>query len=83
MLDLLEALRWAIVATPDTAVHATSPDGRVYVGWLPEDTAASKRGVLWHVHVQPTEDNPWSQEFGPSVPSVAVAGFIAALVSHG
>ncbi|WP_236572937.1 hypothetical protein [Streptomyces sp. GS7] len=40
VLDLLDALGWAIVDTPEANVHATSPDGHVYVGRLPEDTAA-------------------------------------------
>ncbi|MEU9200406.1 DUF317 domain-containing protein [Streptomyces sp. DT224] len=81
-LDLLDALGWAIVDTPEANFHATSPDGRVRIGWLPEDPAAWKRGIVWQVRVQPTEDEPWVQEFGIHTPSDTVAGFIAALVAH-
>jgi hypothetical protein len=40
VLDLLSARGWSLVSTPEANVHATSPDGRVYVGWLPEDPGA-------------------------------------------
>ncbi|MGW6207488.1 DUF317 domain-containing protein [Streptomyces sp. NPDC055089] len=82
VLDLLHALGWAVVDTPEANVHATSPDGHVYVGWLPEDPTAWKRHIVWHVRVQPTEGEAWVQEFGLHTPSKAVAGFIAALVAH-
>ncbi|MDF9814005.1 DUF317 domain-containing protein [Streptomyces sp. SPB162] len=81
VLDLLDALGWAIVDTPEANVHATSPDGRVYVGWLPEDPAAWQRDIVWQVRVQPTEGGPWIQEFGLYTPSEAVAGFLAALIA--
>lgn len=82
VLDLLDACGWAVVDTPEANVHVTSPDGRVYVCWLPEDTAAQNRDIVWHVRVQPIEGDPWVQEFGIHTPSEAVAGFIAALVAH-
>ncbi|MFB7776291.1 DUF317 domain-containing protein [Streptomyces bauhiniae] len=82
VLDLLDALGWATVGTPGANVHATSPDGRVYVGWLPEDAAAWKRDILWQVRVQPTDGDAWVQEFGPHTPAEAVTGFLAALVAH-
>jgi hypothetical protein len=82
VLDLLDACGWAIVDTPEANVHATSPDGCVYVGWLPEDTAAWKRGIVWQVQVLPTEGAPWIQEFGLHTPSEAVAGFLAALIAN-
>ncbi|MFI6948223.1 DUF317 domain-containing protein [Streptomyces sp. NPDC050422] len=82
VLDLLHALDWTVVDTPEANIHATSPDGHVYVGWLPEDPSAWRRGIVWHVRVQPTEANAWVQELGPHTPSHAVAGFIAALVAH-
>lgn len=82
VLDLLSERGWAIVATPEANVHCTSPDGRVYVGWLPEDNAAWRRGIVWTVRATPAEAEPWVQEFGLDVPSEAVAGFIAALVAH-
>ncbi|MFD4505348.1 DUF317 domain-containing protein [Streptomyces sp. NPDC058457] len=82
VFDLLGALGWAIVDTPEANVHATSPDGRVYVGWLPEDATAWRRDVVWHVRVQPAEGNPWVQEFGLYTPSEAVAGFLTTLVTQ-
>ncbi|GAA2273308.1 hypothetical protein GCM10010368_48360 [Streptomyces roseiscleroticus] len=82
VLDLLGTLGWAIVDTPEANVHATSPDGRAYVGWLPEDPAAWERNIVWHVRVQPTDGDTWAQEFGLYTPSEAVAGFLAALVTH-
>jgi hypothetical protein len=80
VLELLNTLGWAVVATPDANVHATSPDGRIYVGWLPEDPAAWQRHIVWRVQVGPDHGNSWTQEFNPDTPSGAVAGFIAALV---
>lgn len=82
VLSLLSERGWAIVDTPEANVHCTSPDGRVYVGWLPEDAAAWRRRIVWSVQVTPTEDDPWAQEFGLDVPSRAVAGFLEALISH-
>ncbi|MEV7869989.1 hypothetical protein AB0P17_28760 [Streptomyces sp. NPDC088124] len=41
VLDLLDALGWKIVTTPEGNVHATSTDGHVHVGWLPEDLKVS------------------------------------------
>ena len=81
VLELLHALGWAVVDTPQANVYATSPDGRVYVGWLPEDPTAWKRGIVWQVRVQPTEGEPWVQEFGRHTPSEAVAGFLTALIA--
>ncbi|MFD4553561.1 hypothetical protein ACFWP5_04430 [Streptomyces sp. NPDC058469] len=46
VLELLHALGWTVVDTPQANVHATSPDGRVYVGWLPEDPTAWQRGIV-------------------------------------
>ncbi|MFJ4007350.1 DUF317 domain-containing protein [Streptomyces sp. NPDC090023] len=82
VLDLLDALGWTTVDTPEANVHATSPDGRVYVGWLPEDAAAWRRGILWQVRVQTTDGDAWVQEFGLHTPAALVAGFLAALVAH-
>lgn len=81
VLALLDGLGWAIVDTPEANVHCTSPDGRVYVGWLPEDRAAWARGIVWQIRVAPREGEPWVQEFGPYTPSEAVAGFLAALIT--
>ncbi|MFD4749153.1 DUF317 domain-containing protein [Streptomyces rubiginosohelvolus] len=81
VLDLLDGLGWAVVDTPEANIHSTSPDGRVYVGWLPEDPDAWKRDIVWQVRVQPADGAPWVQEFGPYTPSEAVAGFLATLIA--
>jgi len=81
VLDLLGGLGWAVVHTPEANVHCTSPDGRVYVGWLPEDTTAWQRGIVWQVRVQPTDGEPWVQEFGLYTPTEAVAGFLTTLIA--
>lgn len=82
VLDLLDALGWTIVDTPEANVHATSPDGCVYVGWLPEDPSAWQRNIVWHVREQPADGDAWVQEFGLHTPSETVAGFLAALVAN-
>ncbi|MEV7121182.1 DUF317 domain-containing protein [Kitasatospora griseola] len=81
VLALLSGLGWPIVDTPEANVHCTSPDGRLYVGWLPEDPSAWRRGIVWRVQVRPADAEPWTQEFGIHTPAEAVAGFLAALVS--
>lgn len=82
VLDLLDALGWTITDTPEANVHCTSPDGRVYVGWLPEDSGAWARRIVWQVRVASADEESWVQEFGLSTPSEAVAGFLAALIAH-
>lgn len=64
VLELLGALGWPIVDTPEANVHCTSPDGRIYVGWLPDDPGAWQREIVWRVRVQPANAQPWTQEFG-------------------
>ncbi|WP_441245266.1 DUF317 domain-containing protein [Kitasatospora sp. McL0602] len=81
VLALLVGLGWPIVDTPEANVHCTSPDGRVYVGWLPEDPGAWQRGIVWRVQVRPADAEPWTQDFGIDTPSEAVAGFLSALVA--
>jgi len=82
VLDMLGELGWAVVETPEANVHCMSPDGRAYVGWLPENPAAWQRGIVWTVRVLPAGSAPWVQEFGPDTPSEAVAGFLATLNTH-
>lgn len=84
VLSLLSERGWALVDTPEANVHCTSPDGRVYVGWLPEEQVAWRRGIVWTIRATPAEAHaePWVQEFGPDVPSRAVAGFLEALINH-
>ncbi|MFE4357851.1 DUF317 domain-containing protein [Kitasatospora sp. NPDC056800] len=81
VLSLLGGLGWATVDTPEANMHCTSPDGRVYVGWLPEDPGAWRRGIVWRVQVRPDHADAWTQEFGLHTPSEAIAGFLAALVA--
>lgn len=79
--DLLHGQGWDVVTDPDCNVHCSSPDRRVYVGFLPESREAA-RGELWHVHV--TDKNgttAWRQTFGPDTPAQAVAGFLAPLIA--
>ncbi|MGW3073926.1 DUF317 domain-containing protein [Kitasatospora sp. NPDC001132] len=82
VLTLLDALGWPMVDTPEANVHCTSPDGRVYVGWLPEDPGAWQHGIVWRVRVQPADAEAWTQEFGIHTPSEAVAEFLAALIAN-
>lgn len=80
VLELIARRGWAVVATPLGNIHATSPDGRIYLAWLPEDASAWGRRIIWELHVHPTDGPAWTQEFGPDTPSQAVAAFLAALL---
>lgn len=81
VVDLLRHQGWAVSSDPYANVHCSSPDQRVYVGFLPEAEEA-RRGELWHIHVNGTDGKvAWSQTFGPGVPAYAVAGFLAALIA--
>ncbi|MFF8577276.1 DUF317 domain-containing protein [Streptomyces albidoflavus] len=82
VLELLADLGWAIVETPEANIHATSPDGRAYVGWLPEAPAAQRRDIVRQVRIQPREGAAWFQEFGTNTPSEAVAGFLGSIVMY-
>ncbi|MFE1174245.1 DUF317 domain-containing protein [Streptomyces sp. NPDC058773] len=79
--DLLKDQGWDVISDLDSNVHCSSPDRRVYVGFLPERPAAA-RGELWHINVKGTGGAAaWHQSFGPDTPAQAVAGFLAALIS--
>ncbi|MGY4986493.1 DUF317 domain-containing protein [Streptomyces nigrescens] len=66
---------------PDCNVPCSSPDQRVYVGFLRESPAAACGG-LWHIHVKGKNGTTgWHQSFGPDPPAQVVAGFLAALLS--
>ena len=79
--DLLKGQGWNVVSDPDCSVHCSSPDERVYVGFLPE-TPEAARGELWHINVQaPQGGTAWHQRFGPDVPAQAIARFLAALIT--
>ncbi|MGW7543111.1 DUF317 domain-containing protein [Streptomyces sp. NPDC054770] len=81
MTDLLKDQGWDVVADVDRNVHYSSPDRRVYVGFLPERRQAV-RGELWHIHVADNDGTTaWRQIFGPDTPAQAVAGFLAALIA--
>ncbi|MGW1374707.1 DUF317 domain-containing protein [Streptomyces sp. NPDC002446] len=78
---LLKGQGWDVVCDLASNVHCSSPDRRVYVGFLPEDPAAA-RGELWHINVKGKDGTTsWHQSFGPDTPAQAVAGFLAALIS--
>jgi len=83
VLDALHQANWTMVATPEANVHATSPAGRLYLGWLPEDHSAFKRGALWNITATFGEGWQWTQEFGADTPYEAVRGFVAGLIAHG
>ncbi|MEU1306563.1 DUF317 domain-containing protein [Streptomyces shenzhenensis] len=79
--DLLKSQGWDVVSDQDYNIHCSSPDQRVYVGFLPESPEAA-RGELWHIHVKANDGvTAWSQTFGPNTPARAVAGFLAALIT--
>ncbi|MER7702388.1 DUF317 domain-containing protein [Kitasatospora sp. NPDC097605] len=82
VLALLAGLGWPVMDTHEGDVHCTSPDGLVYVGWLPEDPSAWRRGIVWRIQVRPSAGPPWAQEFGATTPSEAFAGFLAALIAN-
>lgn len=65
-----------------TAGAIRSFDGRVNVGWLPEDSSAWERGIVWSVHVIPADGQPWHREFVLDSPTEAVARFLTALTSR-
>jgi hypothetical protein len=79
--DLLKGQGWDVVTDRDCNVHCSSPDQRVYVGFLPESPEAA-RGELWHIRINRNDGVvAWSQTFGPDAPAQAVAGFLAALIT--
>lgn len=79
--DLLKSQGWDIVTDLDWNVHCSSPDRRLYVGFLPEGQEAA-RGELGHIHVTDKDGTTaWRQTFGPDTPAQAVAGFLVALVA--
>ncbi|MDT0407778.1 MULTISPECIES: DUF317 domain-containing protein [Streptomyces] len=80
LLDLLTVRGWTLAETPLADVHATSPDGRLYIGWLPEDPGAWARGIHVHVTATPVGHEPWTQEFGIGTPLTAVTRFVTALL---
>ncbi|MFH8515750.1 DUF317 domain-containing protein [Streptomyces chengbuensis] len=81
VVELLRHQGWDVSSDPYANVHCSSPDQRVYVGFLPE-TKEAARGELWHIHVKDADDKvAWSETFGPGVPAQAVAGFLAALIA--
>ncbi|ORT59165.1 DUF317 domain-containing protein [Streptomyces sp. CB03238] len=81
VIDLLKGQGWDVIPDLSANVHCSSPDQRVYVGFLPE-TEEAARGELWHIQVKGADGRvAWSQTFGSSVPAQAVAGFLAALIA--
>lgn len=81
LLDLLNRQGWSSVSTPEANIHTTSPCGRIYVGWLPEDPSAWRREIVWRITVRPSNSAAWTQEFGLHTPTEAVAAFLAALIA--
>jgi hypothetical protein len=82
VLRLLATQGWNIVSDPSANVHCTSPDGKVYVGFLPETLDAVLHGDLWRIEVNDTSDGAsWTQTFHAGTPALAIAGFLAALIA--
>ncbi|MEU6285202.1 DUF317 domain-containing protein [Streptomyces sp. NPDC047028] len=61
--------------------HSHDQPGRRRLRRL-EDPSAWAREIVWRVQVLPADGEVWVQEFGVHTPSEAVAGFLAALVTH-
>ncbi|GLF95542.1 DUF317 domain-containing protein [Streptomyces yaizuensis] len=81
VFPFLEAHGWTVITDPDANVHCTSPDGGMYVGFLPEAPAA-RHGDLWHIRTLNTDGEPvWQQTFPDGIPPQAVAGFLAGLLA--
>ncbi|MFF5477990.1 DUF317 domain-containing protein [Streptomyces sp. NPDC012935] len=81
MIDLLKDQGWDVVTDLDCNVHCSSPDRRVYAGFLCESRDAA-RGELWHIHVTDNDGTgAWRQTFGPDTPAQVVAGFLTALIA--
>ncbi|MCC3771723.1 MULTISPECIES: hypothetical protein [Streptomyces] len=51
VIDLLRGQGWSIVSDDLANVHCGSPDGRAYVGFLPETPDAFHNDVVWRVSV--------------------------------
>ncbi|GAB3113357.1 hypothetical protein GCM10027160_17110 [Streptomyces calidiresistens] len=82
VLHLLTEEGWSIVTDGGTNIHCTSPDGAVYVGFLPETVEAALYDTLWLVSVEdPHTGARWTQKFTAGTPAQAVAGFVAALIA--
>jgi hypothetical protein len=80
--DFLLGKGWSVVSDDLANVHCSSPDGRVYVGFLPESPDNYQRRILWRVSVSATGGGiGWTQTFGSETPSEAIAGFLAALIA--
>ncbi|MER7050523.1 DUF317 domain-containing protein [Streptomyces jumonjinensis] len=81
VLALLHSQGWTLITDPDANVHCTSPDGGLYVGFLPEAPAA-RHGDLWHIRALDVNGEPfWEQTFSAGIPPQAVAGFLAGLIA--
>ncbi|MFF2025052.1 DUF317 domain-containing protein [Streptomyces sp. NPDC058171] len=80
VLALLAGQGWTLITDPDANVHCTSPDGVMYVGFLPEAPAAH-HGDLWRIRNLDVDGNPiWEQTFSTGIPPQAVTGFLAGLI---
>ncbi|MDT3395315.1 DUF317 domain-containing protein [Streptomyces sp. B1866] len=82
VLAVLHDHGWAVVSDDLANVHCASPDGRAYVGFLPETPDHHRHGVLWRVTVNaPDGSTGWTQTFGSNTPAEAIAGFLTALIT--
>lgn len=72
---------WTLICDPAANAHMLSPDGRLYLGFLPE-----MNGPLWTVQaVREKGDitSVWDATFSDETPPEAVAAFITELTRAG
>lgn len=82
VIGFLRGQGWSVVSDDLANVHCASPDGRAYVGFLPETPDAFHHDVLWRVSVSaPRGGRGWKQSFGSGTPAEAIAGFLTALIA--
>lgn len=81
VIDLLVADGWSFVLDARADMHCASPDGRAYLGYLPE-SAWPHPGDVWHLSVESGNGLPgWEQTFHRDAPAEAIAGFVNALLT--
>lgn len=82
VIGFLRGRGWSVVSDDLANVHCASPDGRAYVGFLPETPDAFHHDVLWRVSVSaPRGGRGWDQSFASGTPAEAIAEFLTALIA--
>ncbi|WP_367132217.1 MULTISPECIES: DUF317 domain-containing protein [Streptomyces] len=79
VVDMLKTEGWNVAHSLDGNTHCSSPDGRVYVGWLPEKGYDHEN--VWIVAVENVDGKiAWVQDFADTTPCEFIAAFVAALI---